>query len=227
MSVLSESFTGKILNTLITEYKGLETCKPTIWNAFLLLRDCYASGGKLLICGNGGSAADSEHIVGELMKGFLLKRPIEEEDCNKLKSYFPDEWQYLSQNLQKALPAISLVSHTSLSSAYANDIAADMVFAQQVYGYGKEGDVLLGISTSGNSKNVINAIKVAKAFGLGTIGLTGGDGGKMKELCDVTIIAPATQTHKVQEYHLPIYHALCVMLEAEFFKDDSYPCIQE
>jgi D-sedoheptulose 7-phosphate isomerase len=207
----------KILETLITEYKKLELCKLNIWDAFLLLRDCYSSGGKLLICCNGGSAADSEHIVGELMKGFLLKRFLKEEECDKIKSNFPDEWEYLSRGLQRALPAISLVSHTSLSSAYANDINSDMVFAQQVYGYGKEGDVLLGISTSGNSKNIVNALKVAKAFGLKTIGLTGGEGGKMKELCDVSIIAPAAETHKVQEYHLPIYHTLCAMLEVEFF----------
>jgi len=208
----------KILETLITEYKKLESCKLNIWNAFLLLRDCYGSGGKLLLCGNGGSAADSEHIVGELMKDFLLKRPLKEVECNRIKTNFPDEWEYLSHGLQRALPAISLVSHTSLISAYANDIDFDMVFAQQVYGYGKEGDILLGISTSGNSKNVVNALKVAKAFGLKTIGLTGGKGGKMKEICDISIIAPATETQKVQEYHLPIYHTLCAMLEVEFFR---------
>lgn len=207
----------KILETLITEYKELEPCKISIWNAFLLLHDCYNLGGKLLVCGNGGSAADSEHIVGELMKGFLLKRPLKEVECNRIKSNFPHEWEYLSHGLQGALPAISLVSHTSLISAYANDIDSDMVFAQQVYGYGREGDALLGISTSGNSKNVVNALKVAKAFGLKTIGLTGGEGGKMKDICDISIIAPATETHKVQEYHLPIYHTLCAMLEIEFF----------
>ena len=170
-----------------------------------------------MVCGNGGSAADSEHIVGELMKGFLKKRQISEKEKDKLKSLFPGEWDYLSKNLQGALPAISLVSHPALSSAFINDVAADMVFAQQVYGYAKAGDVLLGISTSGNAKNVANAVMVARAAGMKTIGLTGGKGGFLQSLCDVTIRVPADETFKIQEYHLPVYHALCAMLEEEFF----------
>jgi len=207
----------KILDGLISEYIALKVCEGEIWDSFLILQESFTLGGKLLICGNGGSAADAEHIVGELMKSFLLKRPLEEKESTKIKTCFPNEWEYLSQNLQRALPSISLVSQTSISSAYINDVKPDMVFAQQVYGYGKEGDVLLGISTSGNSQNVVNAVKIAKAFGLKTIGLTGGNGGFLKSICDITIIAPASGTPKVQEYHLPIYHALCAMLESYFF----------
>lgn len=206
-----------ILTTLITEYDILQKCELDIREAFYILCNCYRLNRKLLICGNGGSAADSEHIVGELMKGFLLKRPLQEEENIKIKTLFPGEWEHLSKGLQRALPAISLVSHMSLSSAYVNDVDPHMVFAQQVFGYGNKEDVLLGISTSGNSRNVINALKIARAFGLKTIGLTGSNGGEMKKFCDVTIIAPATETYKVQEYHLPIYHALCAMLEMEFF----------
>ncbi|NLC68099.1 MAG: SIS domain-containing protein [Clostridiaceae bacterium] len=215
----------KILEDLLDKYGNLEACKSDIWDSFVIIRDCFASGGKLLLCGNGGSAADCEHIVGELMKSFLLERPLEEVESQKIKAYFPDEWEYLSRYLQKALPAISLVSLISLSTAYTNDVNPDMLFAQQVYGYGKEGDVLLGISTSGNSKNVINALKIARVFGLKTIGLTGKDGGKMKDICDVTIIAPASSTHEVQELHLPIYHALCAMLEAHFSRFTTH-CIR-
>lgn len=217
MSINNKDLPEKILADLLCKYKNLENCKSAIWNSFVILRDSFASGGKLLLCGNGGSAADCEHIVGELMKSFLMERSLEEAERHKIKACFPDEWEYLSQGLQKALPAISLVSQTSLSSAYINDVNPDMFYAQQVYGYGKEGDVLLGISTSGNSKNVINALKIAKAFGLKTIGLTGKGGGKMKDICDAAIIAPASSTHEVQEFHLPIYHALCAMLEAYFF----------
>lgn len=187
--------------------------------AFGLARDTFRRGGKLLVCGNGGSAADSEHIVGELMKGFLLRREISEDQRSALVSAYPDSGEYLAEGLQGALPAISLVSHSALIHAYANDVAADMVFAQQVWGYGQEEDTLLGITTSGNSANVVNAVKVARVMGLHTIGLTGKDGGRLAELCDVMICAPAIATQVVQEYHLPIYHALCAMLEMEFFAE--------
>lgn len=207
----------QIFNAIFSNYPQLETCKTNIEEAFLLLKQCYEKGGKLLICGNGGSAADSEHIVGELMKGFILKREITSEDSQKIKDAFPENSEYFSQHLQRALPAISLVSHLALTSAFINDIAPDMVFAQQVYGYAQKDDVLLGLSTSGNSANVLNAIKIARAFGIKNIGMTGGDGGFMKDLCDVIIKVPTNDTFRIQEYHLPIYHVLCAMLEEEFF----------
>lgn len=206
-----------IFNKLFIDYPDLGICRDSIAGAFNILKTCYEKKGKVLICGNGGSAADSEHIAAELMKGFLLKREIPNEHKSCLKLAFPSEWEYLSERLQKALPAISLVSQPALSTAIANDNASDMVFAQQVYGYGNEGDVLLCISTSGSSQNVVNAAKVAYAFGLKTIGMTGNCRGALNDLCDVVIMVPASETYKVQEYHLPVYHALCAMLEAEFF----------
>lgn len=207
-----------IFENLFERASQLKDCRTNIEEAFNTLHNCYANRGKVLVCGNGGSAADSEHIVGELMKGFILKRPICDKDKEKLKAVFPDDWTYLSDNLEGALPAISLVSQCSLSTAFINDVAPDMVFAQQIYGYGSEYDVLIGISTSGNSKNVVNAIKTAKAFNIKTIGMTGESGGEMKKLCDVTITVPSDITYKVQEYHLPVYHTLCAMIEAEIFE---------
>lgn len=209
-----------ILEELFSRYHQLSVCKGDIEEALDILIQSYYNGGKVLICGNGGSAADSEHIVGELMKGFILKRRIGNASIQKIKEALPKDWEYLSNNLQGALPAISLTSQSAISSAFINDVQPDMVFAQQVYGYGKEGDVVIGLSTSGNSKNVINAIKIAKAFGMKTVGLTGQQGGLMGPLCDVTIKVPAIETFKVQEYHLPIYHALCASIEQEFFVDE-------
>jgi D-sedoheptulose 7-phosphate isomerase len=209
-------FSG-FLADLIKRYPDLEACSSDVQAAFELLRDCFSGGGKVLVCGSGGSAADSEHIVGELMKGFRLERPVPDSLRHTLNLTFPDEAAYLAAHLQRALPALSLVSQTALMTAFANDVAPDMVFAQQVYGYGKPGDVLWGISTSGNSRNVLNALYVAKGLGLQTLGLSGQTGGKMKALCNVTIRAPATETLEIQERHLPIYHTLCLMLEDHFF----------
>lgn len=206
------------MEKLVSKYPDLSTCADEINLAYELLVGSYRQGGKLLLCGNGGSAADCEHIVGELMKGFALQRPVDQAFRQKLLDVDPDEGAYMAEHLQQALPAISLVSQTALSTAFINDVASDMVFAQQVYGYGVQGDVLIGISTSGNSTNVNNAFKVAKALGLKTIGLTGRTGGKMKDICDVTICVPWDETLDIQERHLPIYHTLCIMLEKEFFK---------
>lgn len=206
-----------IVKNLITRYPDLESCSETLMQAYESIRDSFSQGGKLLVCGNGGSASDSEHIVGELMKGFMYKRPVQDTFRQSLLKQFPENGEYLANNLQGALPAISLVSQTSLSTAFINDLSADMVFAQQVFGYGKPGDAILGISTSGNSKNVVNALQVAKSLGLRTIGFSGKNGGKMYELCDVTIRVPFDSTPDIQERHLPIYHALCIMLEQEFF----------
>src|SRR5215208_3565445 len=173
------------IEELIFSYPGLDVCAADIEAAVTMLRDGYRGGGKLLTCGNGGSASDAEHIVGELMKGYLRKRPVPEEIRAKLLSSHPEDGSYLADHLQGGLPAISLVSQTSLLSAIANDTAADMVYAQQVYVYGSEGDVLIGISTSGNSMNVVRAVQVARALGIHTVGLTGPAGGALKALCDV------------------------------------------
>ncbi len=207
----------KRIRQLIFSYPGLDVCASDIEAAYNVLRDCYRRGGKVLTCGNGGSAADAEHIVGELMKGYLLKRPVPEEVRAKLIAISSEDGDYLADHLQGGLPAVSLVSQSSLLSAIANDTAADMVYAQQVYAYGREGDALIGISTSGNSTNVFRAMQVARALGLRTIGLTGRTGGRLKPLCDVCIRVPANDTTLVQERHLPIFHVLCAMLEEEFF----------
>ena len=205
------------LSNMLAEHPALIPCRKDIEAAFTILKTTYENGGKALVCGNGGSAADSEHIVGELMKGFMLARKLPEEICNKIKAASGGNGDYICNNLQGALPAISLVSQSALISAFSNDIAADMVFAQQVYGYGKAGDSFIGLSTSGNAKNVLYAAQVAKAVGLKTIAFTGQTGGALKDVCDVCICVPSTITPRVQEYHLPVYHTLCVMLEEVFF----------
>ena len=207
----------KEFDILLANYPQLSECAGDIWAAYELMEKACRTGGLIMTCGNGGSAADAEHIVGELMKGFKLKRPVTGEQKDALLSAFPDDGAYLAGNLQRGIPAISLVSQTAISSAFINDVAPDMVFAQQVFAYGNAGDALIGMTTSGNSQNVVNVCKVARTFGIGTIGMTGENGGKLLELCDVTIRVPACETFRVQEYHLPIYHTLCAMLEMEFF----------
>ncbi len=207
----------RINTNLVARYPDLAGCAGDIASAFDLLRIMFEAGGTLLICGNGGSAADCEHIVGELMKGFRSKRPLSPDRRALLCAAEPEHGDYLADHLQGALPAISLVSQSGLMTAFANDVAPDMVFAQQVYGYGRAGDTLLGISTSGTSRNVLHALRVARAMKLRTIGLTGQDGGTMVGLCDVTIRVPYTDTARIQERHLPIYHTLCAMLEETFF----------
>jgi len=207
----------KLFEILFRDNPSLETCRSAIAAGFELLRACYTKGGKVLICGNGGSAADSEHIVGELMKGFKLKRPIPQTDRATLARLFPKEGADLADHLQGALPAISLTGHPALSSAFANDVRADMVYAQQVYGYGRTGDALIALSTSGNSANILNAAKIAKARSMTVLGMTGQGGGRLGELSDVCIRVPAEETYRVQELQLPVYHALCAMLEEDFF----------
>ena len=202
---------------LADRYPDLAGCLGSVEHAFAALAETYRNGGKLLVCGNGGSAADCEHIVGELMKGFRLRRPLPDQIREHLRSAHPSCGEALADSLQGALPAISLVSQSALLTAVANDVAADMVFAQQVYGYGARGDAVLGISTSGTSCNVLNALRVGRALGLRAIGLTGRDGGLMPGLCDVAICVPYDDVAAVQERHLPIYHALCAALEEEFF----------
>jgi D-sedoheptulose 7-phosphate isomerase len=211
---ITETMTA-ILSRLIDKYPELIVCEADIAKAFEILKTCFSNGGKVLLCGNGGSAADAEHIVGELMKGFMSKRPVPQSMREKL-AQFGVEGTYLADNLQGAMPAISLASHIALMTAVANDVSADMVFAQQLYGLGREGDVLIGISTSGNSVNIVHALQVARALGMYTIGLTG-RGGRMSMLCDAAIRVPFDSTPDVQERHLPIYHALCMMLEEALF----------
>ena len=205
------------MNEILDKYPALETCLESIEQAYLIMEETYRQGGKVLTCGNGGSAADAEHIVGELMKGFMSKRKLPETMRARLIARYPEEGAYLADHLQGALPAISLVSQVSLMTAFANDVAADMVFAQQVYGYGRAGDTLIAISTSGNSPNVLHAVRVARTLGLHTIGMTGFPGGTLKEICDVSICVPGKNTPEVQEYHLPIYHYLCTRIEEKFF----------
>jgi D-sedoheptulose 7-phosphate isomerase len=205
------------LQQLIDRYPALETVRPSIHAAFELLRDCYASGGKLLIAGNGGSAADGDHITGELMKNFVKKRGLPHDFALAVKNTGAECSGYLIDHLQPGLPAISLNGHPALSSACINDIDGSIVYAQQVYGLGKSGDVFLGISTSGNAKNVYYALVTAKAMGLKTIGLTGGSGGLLAKNADIVITAPEKETYKIQELHLPIYHTICLMLEEHFF----------
>lgn len=203
--------------TLTRQAPDLAVCVVDLERAFDLLRRAFSAGGKLLVCGNGGSAADSEHIVGELMKGFERRRPLAADERERLLALFPGEGQYLADHLQGTLPALSLVSQASLITAVANDLAADLIFAQQVVGYGRRGDVLLAISTSGNSASVLHALRVARARGLGTVGLTGHDGGAMAGLCDVLLRVPRQATADIQGGHQSLYHTLCALLEKEFF----------
>jgi D-sedoheptulose 7-phosphate isomerase len=205
------------LNLLIERYPKLAVCKDDIKKAYNLLEEAYTNGRKLLACGNGGSASDSEHIVGELMKEFKLKRKVYSDQATALKAIDPELGQVLADNLQGALPAICLTGHSSLTTAFMNDANADLVFAQQINGYGKSGDVFLGISTSGNSKNVLYAAVNAKAKGLKVIGLTGAKESKLMKYADVCIRVPEKETYKIQELHLPVYHCLCLMLEEKFF----------
>lgn len=207
----------RYLENLIEAYPELSVCKEQIWQAYVVLRDTYQKRGKLLVAGNGGSASDAEHVVGELMKSFVCPRKVTKEQKQRLEAVDKDKGEYLGKQLEQALPAISLVSQSSISTAYINDVGASCVYAQQVFGYGREEDCFLGISTSGNSDNIIYAAVTAKAMGLRTIGLTGATGGKMKQYMDVCICVPREHTHRIQELHLPIYHCLCMMVENYFF----------
>lgn len=205
------------LKLLTERYPQLTVCVTDIRKAFEILEHAFQNGRKLLVCGNGGSASDSEHIVGELMKEFKLKRKVFGSQAAALRQIDPDLGQVLAENLQGALPAISLTGHSALQTAFMNDVIPELVFAQQVNGYGKEGDVFLGISTSGNSKNVLYAAVNAKAKGLKVIGLTGSRDNRLMNYTDVCIRVPETETYKIQELHLPVYHCLCMMLEEKFF----------
>ena len=210
----------KHIDLLVERYPSLESAKEDIIAAYEVLEESYKNGGKLLVAGNGGSAADAEHIVGELMKGFKLPRRPKTDFAEKLMAGNQELGAVLAENLQGALPAIALDGHPALSTAYMNDCEPLLCFAQQVNGYGKAGDVFLGISTSGNSKNVLYAATTAHAKGMKVIGLTGAKDSKLKDMSDVCIKAPQTETYMIQELHLPIYHCLCLMLEDKFFDND-------
>ncbi len=206
-----------MFNELLERYPCLSACKDEIKLADQIIINTYEDGGKLLVCGNGGSCADAEHIVGELMKGFLSMRPLDDWYKDELKSANPELTDDMLCKLQGALPAIALTGHNGLSTAYLNDVDPSLTFAQQLFGYGVEGDVFVGITTSGNSDNVCKAAQLAKALGIKVIGLTGMKGGKLKEIADVCICVPETETFKVQELHLPVYHYLCASVENHFF----------
>lgn len=207
----------KHIDLLIERYPVLAPCVNDIERAYFILEECYVNDGKLLIAGNGGSAADSEHIAGELMKRFKTPRPVTTAFAEKLKAIDPVRGADLANNLECGLMAIPLVAHEALSTAYINDVDGLGVFAQQLFGFGRAGDVFLGISTSGNSKNVMSATVVARALGIKMIGLTGAKGGELAEVADVAIMVPETETYMIQELHLPVYHCLCLMLEDRFF----------
>ena len=207
----------KYINLLVERYPSLDFVKDDIVAAYLLMEEAYENGGKLLVAGNGGSAADAEHIVGELMKGFKLSRKLEAGFAEQLVAENVELGGILAENLQGALPAIALDGHPALSTAYMNDCEPLLCFAQQINGYGKPGDVFLGISTSGNSKNMLFAATTAHAKGMKVIGLTGAKDSRLMDMSDVCIKAPQTETYMIQELHLPIYHCLCLMLEDKFF----------
>lgn len=213
-----KSSSMRYIEELVTRYPVLDKIKRNIVDALNMLIKMYTSpgNGKLLICGNGGSAADSLHIVGELMKSFKIHRPLPEEFRRNLGKY--EHGVELSQQLQMPLPALSLVCEAGLNTAFGNDVNPVYEFAQQVLGYGRKGDILFCISTSGNSENVVCAAEVALAKGIGVIALTGSNGGQLKKLADVSIAVPETETFKVQELHLPVYHALCLAVENEMFQ---------
>lgn len=207
---------------LIERYPMLKSVKEDIINGYIILEECYRTGGKLLIAGNGGSAADSEHIAGELMKSFKIPRPVSKEYAKKLISIDSKRGPSLVRNLEQALMAIPLVAHEALTTAYINDVDGMGVFAQQLFGFGKKGDVFLGISTSGNSKNIMNATVVARASGMKILSLTGADGGELALVSDVAVKVPENETYMIQELHLPVYHCWCLMLEDKFFGRYNY-----
>ncbi len=204
--------TAYLFHGLFQRYPELEICKNDIYNAFTAMAQSLKNGGKILCCGNGGSAADCDHFVGELMKGFLKKRPLSAEEKEKFSDSF------VADNLQKGLPAISLCSHSALMTAFENDAVPSLVFAQQVYAYAKKDDALLCLSTSGNSENAVYAAQAAKAAGVVSLAITGSKESKLSGLCDICIRLPETETYKIQELTLPVYHCIAAMLEDYFFE---------
>lgn len=226
--MLSLKKEDSFLDELIERYPVLTSCRNEIWSVYEIVKSAFLNGNKLLICGNGGSSADSQHIVGELLKSFGIERHILPSDREKLESLYGKDGIEMAMKIERGLPAISLDSIPIISSAFANDVGAEYVYAQILYNYGERGDVLLTISTSGNSKNVINAAKLSKIMGIKVVGLTGENGGELNKLCDELIHAPGNKTFLVQDYHVPIYHTLCLMLENYFFygNETEEECLQ-
>ena len=205
--------TAFMFHSLFQRYPCLEENKNDIYNAFSAMAQCFRNGGKVLCCGNGGSAADCDHFAGELLKGFLKKRPLSPEEKAAIGCDF------LADNLQKGLPVISLCTHSALITAYSNDAEPSLIYAQQVYAYAKENDVLLCLSTSGNSENVVYAALAAKAAGIKSVAITGANESRLSEICNVCIRLPETETYKIQELTLPVYHCIAAMLEDNFFEE--------
>lgn len=214
-----EQIVKKEFEDLFVRYPRLEVCRDDISDAYVLMQKTYLNHHKVLIAGNGGSAADSEHITGELMKRFKISRPVNKQLAEKLIAIDEERGKRLVKNLEMPLRTIPLTSHIAITTAYMNDADATGVFAQQLLGYGDEGDIFFAISTSGNSENIISACIVAKALGLKIVGLSGEKDSKLSEYADICIQVPETETYKIQELHLPVYHCLCLMLESYFFGD--------
>ena len=213
----TNSRSQEYVNLLIGRYPVLEKCRQSIIDGFIVMRECYKHDGKLLIAGNGGSAADAEHMAGELMKRFRSPRPVPRDFADRLIAVDPVRGEYLAKSIERSLMAIPLVAHEAMTTAFMNDVDAQGVFAQQLYGFGRPGDVFLGISTSGSSKNIISATVVARAMGIKVIGLTGAMGDELASVSDVAVKVPEKETYMIQELHLPIYHCWCLMLEDYFF----------
>ena len=209
--------TQKFIEEFFQRHEDLVPLKEDILQVCQLLIEAFQNGNQLLLCGNGGSCADCDHIAGEFLKGFLLKRPVGRELRNALSQYGA-EGEDIAAKLQQGLPTISLNTHSAAISAFANDVDPELVYAQQVLAYGKPGDVLIGISTSGNAKNVAAAVMTANAIGMHTVGLTGKDGGKLAKLSDYALIMPKCETYRIQEDHLAVYHLLCAVVEYEIFE---------
>ncbi len=205
--------TDKIFNELFERYPSLDTCREDIFKSFEIMSDCFENGGKILCCGNGGSAADCDHFAGELLKGFLKKRSLSDREKEK----FGDK--FIADNIQKGLPVISLCAHSALMTAFSNDAVPSLVFAQQVYAYAKSGDVLLCLSTSGNSENIVYAAETALAADMKVISITGEKESALSRFSDICIKLPETETFKVQELTLPVYHCLAAMIENKFFNE--------
>lgn len=209
------------MESLLSRYPNLKVCKESVEKALMMMSETYHTGGKILLCGNGGSCADCEHIAGELMKGFLSLRKMKEEDREKFYHILGDDGEFFAENLQYGIPAVSLTCANAVNSAFNNDVEPSLVYAQGVWAMGDKNDLVIGISTSGNSKNVINALIAAKAKGIRTLGLTGKNECRMDKWCDCVVHAPECETYKVQELHLPIYHYLCAALEKELFVKEN------
>lgn len=215
---MNENREQEILSTFFARNPKLEVIRPDLLKAFEVMKESYANGGQLLVCGNGGSAADCSHIIVELLKSSELRRPITQAQREAVVSLYPKEGEWIADRLMGGLPAISLVAHPSMLTGMGNDVSYDMIFAQQVFAYGKPGDMLLALSTSGRSPNVLHAVRLANAMKMHTIGLTGSIYPDLKQLCEVTICSPETDPPNIQEDHLPIYHVLTRLVENYFFE---------